>query len=615
MWEIDVSNIAGIRNGQATLQPGLNTVQASNFQGKSSFIAAIQAVLGTTGRFSVSHPLTEDEEEGAVTLTTDDDEYEVTLKREDNAVSRSGKPYLTDETDQVCANLFAALGEDNPIRAAVRNGEDLTDYLQAPLNIEEINAQIKGLKRQRDDIKTEMREAEKSADKLPTIEQEITQLEETLEDLREERDELSEQLPEGGVSDELSEKLSTKQGDLSDVDRRISQLEGKIDRLKNKLEEKQAELDDLEVPSEPELNADVEEKESRISELEQQISLLQDLQRANQQIIDQNQIELVTDIDRGISEDTIDCWVCGEETTTSSIETRLQALQEKLNTLRSEKSELESEVQDINSTKREIRQKENRRDDLEDAIGRIKVDIEEAKSDLEQAKSKKEDLEAEVAELEETVEESSEEVNEEFSDINSEISRKERTLERKKNKLQELEAAAEKAETLEDQVEELSNQIAELREQKKEKQRELEKQFNSALEDVIDKFAPGFDGGRLIPKSEEEGEDFDKFELTIVRDGRETSLENLSEGERELVGIVVAIAGYRTFNVDDRVPVILIDGISQLSSENLQLLLDYLADASEMLVTTAYPEAGDLGGETIDPSDWDVVSDEESAAA
>jgi len=81
------------------------------------------------------------------------------------------------------------------------------------------------------------------------------------------------------------------------------------------------------------------------------------------------------------------------------------------------------------------------------------------------------------------------------------------------------------------------------------------------------------------------------------------------------VGVIVAVAGYRTFDVADRVPVILLDGISQLSAANLRSLTEYLSDAAEVLVTTAYPEAGTFDGNHISPDQWDTVSDEEAPTA
>lgn len=614
MWKLDIENIGGIRSGEASLDAGLNIVQASNFQGKSSFMSAIQTAMGTTGMYGQEHPLTEGADSGSVVLDTGDEEYQVSLNRETRTVSRTGEPYLTDETDRVCAHLFAFLGEDNPIRSAVRNREDLTELLQAPLNIEDINAQISSLQQERQDLQQELRNAENAANKLPEVQEEVTQLEGELEDLRVRRDELSEEVTEETGGESLSDKLGDKQGSLDNTNSTISRVESRIERKKQTLEEKEAELEDIEVPSEPEITANIDEKEERINSLTSKISLLEDLHRVNQQIIDDNEVDLVSDVERSITADEINCWVCGSETTTEDIEGRLDGIQDKIKSLRSEKSSLRSEVKSIQQQQREIEKKERERDRLEQTIGSIKADIREAEGELQQAQERQEDFEQEVSELKKEVEEAEEELNEELTDVKAEISNKERDLKRKSSEIEDLESKADEADELEAERERLSEEITELRERKTQKQYELKEQFDQAIGEVIDKFAPGFDGAHLDVKTSPNG-DIEGFELTVAREGRQTTLNTLSEGELELVGIVVAIAGYRTYDVDERVPAILIDGVGQLASDNLRNLTEYLEDASKILVTTAYPEAGEFSGKTISPSEWDVVSDRETAAA
>jgi DNA repair exonuclease SbcCD ATPase subunit len=134
------------------------------------------------------------------------------------------------------------------------------------------------------------------------------------------------------------------------------------------------------------------------------------------------------------------------------------------------------------------------------------------------------------------------------------------------------------------------------------------------MEKVTNTFETGFETARfdLIKNDNQEVE---RVRLMVGRDGGNTTVSQLSEGERELIGIIVAIAGHRTYNVSDAVPAILIDGIGQLSDENLELLTEYLKDASEVLVTTAYPEAGDFGENHVSPDEWTVISDQEAPAA
>lgn len=40
-WDISISNVAGIRSGDATIEPSVNAIRGTNWQGKSSFITAI----------------------------------------------------------------------------------------------------------------------------------------------------------------------------------------------------------------------------------------------------------------------------------------------------------------------------------------------------------------------------------------------------------------------------------------------------------------------------------------------------------------------------------------------------------------------------------------------
>jgi len=115
-WHLSLENIAGIQSAAATLEPGVNAVRASNWQGKSSFLAGIKTAFGT------AMPLTEGQSTGRVVLQTDDEEITVELERTNGSVSQSGQPYLEDEYGRICAELFAFLDEDNDIRQAVAGG-------------------------------------------------------------------------------------------------------------------------------------------------------------------------------------------------------------------------------------------------------------------------------------------------------------------------------------------------------------------------------------------------------------------------------------------------------------------------------------------------------------
>jgi len=160
-WNIEIENIAGILDGRTTIEPGLNAVRGSNWQGKSSFIEAIKTALGT------STELTENKDSGRVKLQTPDRDITVTLVRENGTVRRSGTPYLDNEYDVIRTELFACLDERNEVRSAVRQGENLEDVLMRPLDFQNIDEQITDLKREREQIRSELSQAREAKNAFP----------------------------------------------------------------------------------------------------------------------------------------------------------------------------------------------------------------------------------------------------------------------------------------------------------------------------------------------------------------------------------------------------------------------------------------------------------------
>lgn len=621
MWNLDIENIGGIHSGKATLKSGSNIVQASNFQGKSSLLAAIQTVVGTTGQFGEEHPLMEGEEKGHVTLETENHTYTTTLERsvevKGNTISRSGDTYLTEEQDRVAARLFAFLGEDNPVRAAVRekDQERLTELLTKPLETENIDLRIDSLRSNIEDIEEQLEQVDKATKKLPAAQEEVTQLEDELEELKERREELEEIVDEDTEQRDLRNKLTSKQSDLEGKERKLNRLENQIERRENQLEEKQSELGDLEVPEELELETDIDEKQDQVEELELKIDLLGDLYRSNKAVLDEDEVSLITDVDRSISGDTISCWVCGENTTRDDINKRLQAIKQKQTSLEEEKASLDQEISEIQKRKQKIRSNRQKKNQLENDIKKLKVEIQEDKKELTETKEAISILDEEIEELEleyEEAEQEEKEYSSELKSVQQKIGTTANKLTRAKDNLEKLDDKASNRDEIKEELEAKQNELEELKQRREKKYEELVDQFETAMTDIIERFAPGFDGAFLNKKKNSDGSV--EFEINLAREGRTTDLDTLSEGERGLVGIVTALAGYRTFNVNERVPCILLDGIGQLAAEHIRNMIDYLENTTEILVTTAYPEAGSFDGKTISPDGWQVISNNKAAA-
>ncbi|MFT4923801.1 MAG: putative nucleic acid-binding Zn-ribbon protein [Haloarculaceae archaeon] len=607
MFDVAIENIAGIRSGEAEIHQGVNVVKAENWQGKSSFMAALQVSMGTTGWAGTGHPLTDGAGEGHVRLETETGTDETRLVRSGDTVTRQGDVYLTDEQDRTCARLFAFLGENNPIREAVRTDGDLASLLTKPLDIENIDERLDERKRERQSVETELDRAEDAAERLTAVQRTITQLEGEIEELQAEREEVADD--DRGTENPEHEQLSSKRAKTEQLENQIETLQNKIDRQETRLEERREELADITIPDEPELTADIEEKQAEIAQLETNVTLLEDLHRVNKRVLDEGKAHLVTDVERTLAGDEIECWLCGESTSESGIADRLATINDRIEAYRNEKTTLETEVDEIQNRRREIQQQRRRQTDLESEISELEVTLEENRSRLADLEDRREAVTADLEQLRETVEET----NSQLTDLESEIKYKENELEETREQLERLEREASQREHLQERHEELTAEIESLRLRRKEKKRELAERFEETMGEIITTLEPGFESARLTPITDAEGQ-ITEFELVVAREGRETSLDALSEGEVELLGIVTALAGYETFDVSDRVPIILLDGLTALSNANYHAVVAYLREKTDCLVTTAYPELDDFDGHTISPHDWDVVSNRQPRA-
>jgi predicted nucleic acid-binding Zn-ribbon protein len=605
MWNVDITNIGGIRSGETSLQRGVNVVQATNWQGKSSLLDALQTVMGTTGMDHRPHPLTEGASEGQVTLDTGVETYTVTLQRDSDGVVRTSGTVLEEEIDRVCARLFAFLGERNPIRAAVRDGGDLASLLCKPLELENIDQKIATLRDERARLETEIDEAKRAIDELPQLQEAITQLTTERDGLRERRDRLQQTVAEDEQAP-LRERLSDARADHDRVESDVQRIENKIERKRSQLAEKREQLAALDVPDEGVIDTDIEADRSRIGDLNAKIDLLEDLYSANKRVLDEGQVDLVTDVERSLAGDELACWVCGADASKARLADRLDALLKRLETLREERDDLETTVERAQKRREQLERKRRRVETLEESTAELEAELEDHELTLERKRERLETLSETIDDLEARLD--AEPDAEEFAAVESDLKITERELQRKRERLDELEARSERLEQLRTERANLSERIDTLRERKRTKQYELKDRFDEAMAEVIETFQPGFESAWLDPKVGPD-DHIQDFELVVARDGRQASLDALSEGELELVGIVTALAGYETFDVADRVPLFMLDGIGPLASTHVHGLVDYLREETEFLVTTAYPEAGEFDGRTISPERWEVVSD------
>lgn len=586
VWNLRMRNIAGIQRGTAVLKPGVNAVRGGNWQGKSSFIHALEAVMGT------ETPLTESEDTGRVELETADATYAVELQRQDGAVACDGHPYLADEYNRICADLYGFLDDDNEIRRAVRSGENLEELLTRPLDFENIDEKIAKKKNERQSVETEIDRAQDAANRLPAIQEQITQLESELEDLRNERDALPDQDRSEDETD-IRESLSQARAEQTKVEQRIDRLETAIDRTESKLSELREEYDEVEVPN-VSVESELKEARAELETVTSDIELLQSVYAANKRILDEDRIELVSDVEHELLDDTITCWLCGNDADEDAFVSQLNELRDQISTLQAKTESYEKRVDELESLRSEAEQARQRKTDLEQRIADLEARLTDRRESLDTAREREQELTDRIDELVDTAEQQ----DERLAEIESEIKYTERELDEKRDDLETIESQVNELEQLEQTYDNLTEEIEDLRNRKEEMKYRTREAFDTTIDAILTRFDTSFETARLTSN----------FDLVVARSGQEASLDALSEGELELLGFVAALAGYEAFEVADTVPVLLLDGLGGLTDRNLHRLVEYLQDRAEYLVLTVYPEHATFDEHEIDPDDWQVVS-------
>lgn len=584
---IEVDHIGGITAGKTTLETGLNVVRGTNWQGKSSFVGAVETGLGIPGT------ITEGSETGRVSLTGPNQSASVRLRRESDQIVLEGEPWLSDEYDRIRAELYACLGEDNPVRRAVRNGENLEEVLSRPLDFENIDERIAELTRERDEIDSERATAQEAKSKIPALQDKIESLRSQIESYRSDLEEL-EAGPEGEPSEER-EALSQARAERDQLDSRIERLERSIERYTDQIEEKRAELEDLGT-AEDDVDEDrLAAAREDLERLRSEIKILESLYSANNLVLEENRLDLVAEVNRGLAGDEVTCWVCGGDTSRETIESQVAEIEGRIRERRSSLEEKRDLVDQLEATLEERQQTERRIETLERDIRDLEdrvADRRESKSELE---ATREEVEARIEELAASVDQSVEEV----TDLESEIKYRQAELEAAEDELEQLQNRAARLDQLEDQRAEITEELARLRDRKSAIKRRTREAFHDNMQRLLERFDTGFESARLDAN----------FEIVVAREGHEARLDAMSEGELELLGFVAALAGYEAFDVAESVPFLLIDGVESLADENLHRLVDYFRDRAEYVVVTVHPEHTGFDGHSIDPGEWTVVSD------
>jgi DNA repair exonuclease SbcCD ATPase subunit len=618
-----VRNVGGIDETAVEFPPGVSVLAGRNATNRTSLLRALMAALGSD---DVS--LKGDADEGVVELTIEGETYTRRLRRRADGVTLEGDPYLP--ADEVAyADCFAFLLETNDARrAVVSGGRDLREVLLRPVDTDVIEHRLRDRVEERREVEAELDRLEGAEERLEQARRRRAELAAELEGKRERRRELQAEMDDDGVGEaddgraELLEELNSLRSELGTTRYRLETARESLEAAREERDGLREELDGLDAPAEDrlaELDRRIEELRSRRRELDSLVNRLSTVVRFNEEMLegDDGLRELLGhDADAGpngdavtdglLPDDTTVCWTCGAEATVEGVEDTLDRLREVAGEKRAERRSVTEELESLADEREGVEERRRRRSELEGRLEEAEADVEEREArvdrleaTLEEEESALAELEAELEAAETDREDALAEHQREAIDLEFEIGRLSSELEDVEAEVEEQEERVDRAAALRERRESLREEIESLRTRIESVERGAVESFNEHAETLLDSL--GYENLERIwlerrePEGARDPTDRGEFDLHVVRRTEddvvyEDAVEHLSESEREVTGLVFALAGYLTHEVHERVPFVLLDSLEAIDSERIARLVDHFADHAPSVVVALLPE-------------------------
>lgn len=622
-----VENIGGIDSTSVEIPPGVSVLTGPNATNRTSFLQSIMAAMGSS-----QATLKGDAEEGYVQLDLGDEHYKVELTQTGDSVHFSGDTYL-DNAD--IAELFAFLLESNEARQAVALSGNLREIIMRPVDVEDLKREIERIEAEKGNINEKIASIESKKKKLPKLEQQRNSIRDEIEKKEQELAAKESEIEQSNrnieqsreIQEELEEKLnelSTVRSKIETTRRNIQSHQESISSLEQEKAELVSELESL--PEQPmgdqqQLEDDIRRLRNKRQTLNATISDLQSLIQYNNEQLEEGNHQLLSEFEstadtnsneatanKLLEEDMVTCWTCGTTVEREKINDTVSSLKDFRREKMEQLNEVKSQLDDLKSQQQEAERKEKRRENTEqklsnidDELGDRKEQVESLKEEREELAAKVESLESEVNSLESADFDEILSLHQEANELEFEIE----NLEQERGELNdEIKAFEEEIDQLDELEEQRQDLVAELRDKRTkidQIEQEAIEEFNEHMDSVLDILDYDNLDRVWIERVEETVREGRKkiqqsvFDIHVVRTTEsgtayEDKIDHLSESEREVTGLVFALAGYLVHELYETVPFMLLDSLEAIDSERISRLVDYFSDYQDYLVVALLPE-------------------------
>jgi DNA repair exonuclease SbcCD ATPase subunit len=618
--DLHVSNIGGIDDTEVSFAPGVTLLVGENATNRTSLLQAVMAGLGSD-RASIRA----DAEEGHVSMTVGDQTYERTLRSRNGTVVGDGKEFLQDPTE---AELFAFLLGSNEARRAVALDGDLRELIMQPIDTDAIQSEISRLEDEKREVETRLEKLEQLKEQLPQLETERQGLEREID---EHRAALRRKEEEIEAVDADFEESRAEQADLEetleDLRRTRSELESvryKLDTRRESLKElnqeraslvtERADLPEVSKDRLDSIETELKGLRDRRSAIERELSRLQSLVQFNEEMLEGNSDDILVEFDE-IEESVTDqllgdervCWTCGTKVNAAQIESTVDRLRDLRQERIQESNEVNEQLERLESERDELHEQQRRRELLEQRLNDIDNRIQNNETRIADLETRRDELSEEVTALEKEAERTEQDDYSEIIELHKEANELEFELKRRKEELNEVNERIADIETELKREGDLERELASIDAELDERRTRIERieqnaieAFNEHMETVLELLGYANLERIWLERTEREVREGRRvvirssFDLHVIRSTAsgtvyEDTIDHLSESEREVTGLVFALAGYLAHEVHRDVPVMLLDSVEAIDSDRIAALVGYLEEYTAYLIIALLP--------------------------
>lgn len=614
---VSVQNLGGIDTCHVTFGPGVTILTGQNTTNRTSLLAAIASALGgSTGT------LKGDEDTGEVTLDLANETSTRRFIRENGTVRIEGDPYTTDEA---LVDLFACLLESNPVRQTVERGDNLRELIMQPVDIEELQTQIRDIEDERREVKERLSTIERQRDRLPDLEEQRVTLEEKLADIKERLTARRQEIEaheadreEASAAQNIIETHQETQAEFSDVSQELETQQRSLEALRDERDEVETELTELDDNADEEIQ-DIDTELERLRERKQTLAEttndLSAIVEFNEELLESdggiNHIERTTSDDVTSQLDpgseTIECWTCGNNVERQNIAERIDEFRNVIEERRTDRKAAQERIAELSERRSSLETLIEKRKQLEQRRQEVQAEVQEREERIAELEEREAYLEDQVANLEEEIVETKDvrdsdllEKYQSVSDLEYERGQVAQELADVREELERIEMLADERDQFEARHDELQTELSSLRTRVEDLERDVVDVFNDRMADILALLEYGNLERVWIERKtdtggSETGIPDSTFEIHVVRttdNGTvyEDTIDHLSESEREVTGLIVALAGYVAHDVTETVPLIMLDSLEAIDASRIVRLVEYIADSVPYLVVALLPE-------------------------